>query len=202
MTVVIWDYLLGTCECRNLLLCTWVVFNLAVFYFSTHKFHHSISHTQGTTECKHMYNNLTYFFYNKCNLQWMNKTRRAALLSAHASEILDKLDCLKTRLHACRHVITIRIVDIWSSDIWSRIEENVSRWYQSHVNTRHKVLDLFGSLRGVIALHPVLMYYAIEICSSLFLLGFLRVFQILSGDLLRSFWCGSTLSIYSQVTDS
>jgi hypothetical protein len=176
MTVVIWDYLLGTCECRNLLLCTWVVFNLAVFYFSTHKFHHSISHTQGTTECKHMYNNLTYFFYNKCNLQWMNKTRRAALLFYMYPNLLRMLpkfwtDCLKTRLRACRHVIRICIVDIWSLDIWSGIERNVSRWYQSHVNTRHKVLDLFGPSRGVIALRPVLMYYTIEICSSLFLLG-------------------------------
>jgi hypothetical protein len=37
------------------------------------------------------------------------------------------------------------------------------------VNTRHEVLDWFGPLRGVIALRPVLMYYAIEIDSSLFL---------------------------------
>jgi hypothetical protein len=38
------------------------------------------------------------------------------------------------------------------------------------VNTRHDVLDWFGPSCGVIALHPVLMYYAIEIASSLFLL--------------------------------
>jgi hypothetical protein len=44
------------------------------------------------------------------------------------------------------------------------------------MNTRHEVLDWFGPSRGVIALHPVLMYYAIEIGSieigsSLFLSG-------------------------------
>jgi hypothetical protein len=39
------------------------------------------------------------------------------------------------------------------------------------VNPRHEVLDWFGPSRGVIALRPVLMYYAIEIGSSLFLLG-------------------------------
>jgi hypothetical protein len=39
------------------------------------------------------------------------------------------------------------------------------------VNTRHEVLDWFGSSRGVIALYLILMYYAIEIGSSLFLLG-------------------------------
>jgi hypothetical protein len=46
------------------------------------------------------------------------------------------------------------------------------------MNTRHKVLDWFELSRRVIALHPVLMYYAIEIGSSLFLLGSFRVFQI------------------------
>jgi hypothetical protein len=53
------------------------------------------------------------------------------------------------------------------------------------MNTRHEVLDWFGSSHGVIALCPVLMYYAIEIGSSLFLLGsfgvfrgFLRIFRI------------------------
>jgi hypothetical protein len=79
-------------------------------------------------------------------------------------------------------------VNIWSSDIWSRIGGNASRWDQSHVNTRHEVLDWFGLSCGVIALRPVLMYYAIEIGSSLFLSGCPR--------------CGSTLSIYSQGTAS
>jgi hypothetical protein len=35
------------------------------------------------------------------------------------------------------------------------------------VNIRHEVLDWFGPSRGGIALHPVLMYYAIEIGYSL-----------------------------------
>jgi hypothetical protein len=39
------------------------------------------------------------------------------------------------------------------------------------VNTRHEILDWFVLSRGVIALRPVLMYYAIEIDSSLFLSG-------------------------------
>jgi hypothetical protein len=52
------------------------------------------------------------------------------------------------------------------------------------VNTRHEVLDWFRPLRGVIVLRPVLMYYAIEIDSSLFLLGY---FPILSGMFSRSF---------------
>jgi hypothetical protein len=64
-------------------------------------------------------------------------------------------------------------VDVWSSDIWSRIGGNVSRRDQSHVNTRHEVLDWFGPSRGVIVIRPVLMYYVIEIGSSLFLSGFL-----------------------------
>jgi hypothetical protein len=42
------------------------------------------------------------------------------------------------------------------------------------VNTRHEVLDRFEHSRGVIALRPVLMYYAIEICSFLFLTGSFR----------------------------
>jgi hypothetical protein len=79
-------------------------------------------------------------------------------------------------------------VDIWSSGIWSGIRGNTSQWDQSHVNTRHEVLDWFGPSRGVIALRPVLMYYAIEIDSSLFLL-----------------WChryGFTLYIYNRGTAS
>jgi hypothetical protein len=45
------------------------------------------------------------------------------------------------------------------------------------MNTRHKILDWFSTSRGVIALCPVLIYYAIEIGSSLFLSGSFRVFQ-------------------------
>jgi hypothetical protein len=45
------------------------------------------------------------------------------------------------------------------------------------VNIRHEVLDWFGPSRGVIALCPVLMYYVIEIDSSLFLLGCFQVFS-------------------------
>jgi hypothetical protein len=39
------------------------------------------------------------------------------------------------------------------------------------MNIRYEVLDWFGLSHGVITLHPVLMYSAIEIDSSLFLLG-------------------------------
>jgi hypothetical protein len=45
------------------------------------------------------------------------------------------------------------------------------------VNIRHKVLDWFRPSRGVIALRLVLMYYAIEIDSSLFLPGSFRGFS-------------------------
>jgi hypothetical protein len=62
-------------------------------------------------------------------------------------------------------------IDVWSSDIWSRIGGNASQRDHSHVNTRYEVLDWFRPSRGVIALRPVLMYYATEIGSSLFLLG-------------------------------
>jgi hypothetical protein len=41
------------------------------------------------------------------------------------------------------------------------------------VNTRHEVFRLLQASHGIIALRPVLMYYAIEIDSSLFLLGWL-----------------------------
>jgi hypothetical protein len=44
------------------------------------------------------------------------------------------------------------------------------------VNTRYAVLDWFGLSRGVIVIRPVLMYYAIEIGFSLFLLGSLGGF--------------------------
>jgi hypothetical protein len=88
-------------------------------------------------------------------------------------------------------------VDVCSSDIWSRIGGNVSRRDQSHVNTRHEVLDWFGPSRGVIAIRPVLMYYVIEIGSSLFLSGFLG-----SGFLVMSLRFGSIISIYSRGTVS
>jgi hypothetical protein len=52
------------------------------------------------------------------------------------------------------------------------------------VNIRHEVLDWFGPSRGVIAIRPVLMYYAIEIVSSLFLSG---SFEGISGCLSRDF---------------
>jgi hypothetical protein len=49
------------------------------------------------------------------------------------------------------------------------------------VNTRHEVLNWFRPPRGVIVIRPVLMYYAIEIDSSLFLSGsfggFLEMFS-------------------------
>jgi hypothetical protein len=78
-------------------------------------------------------------------------------------------------MHFHQHLnLHIQCVDIWSSDIWSRIGGNASQRDQSHVNTRHEVLDWFEPSRGVIALHPVLMYYAIKIVSSLFLSGSFR----------------------------
>jgi hypothetical protein len=39
------------------------------------------------------------------------------------------------------------------------------------VNTRHDILDWFETSCEIIVLRPVLMYYAIEIGSSLFLSG-------------------------------
>jgi hypothetical protein len=44
------------------------------------------------------------------------------------------------------------------------------------MNTRHEVLDWFGASRGVIALRLVLMHYAIEIVSSVFLSGCFGIF--------------------------
>jgi hypothetical protein len=49
------------------------------------------------------------------------------------------------------------------------------------MNTRHEVLDWFGPSRGVIALRPILMYYVIQIDSSIFLSG---SFDGVSGDVL------------------
>jgi hypothetical protein len=61
------------------------------------------------------------------------------------------------------------------------------------VNIRHEVLDWFGSSHGVIALHPVLMYYVIEIGSSLFLSGSFQVFQdVLDMDLSSLFIVGES----------
>jgi hypothetical protein len=93
-------------------------------------------------------------------------------------------------------------VDVWSSDIWSMIGRNASRWDQSHVNTMHEVLDWFGSSRGVIAIRPVLMYYAIEIGSSLFLSGSFEVFSEFLGVFRGCPRCGTIISIYSRGTAS
>jgi hypothetical protein len=68
------------------------------------------------------------------------------------------------------------------------IEGNVNRRDQSHVNIRHTVLDWFGPSPKVIALRPVLMYYAIEIDSSLLLSGYPQY--------------GSIIYIYSRGTVS
>jgi hypothetical protein len=85
-------------------------------------------------------------------------------------------------------------VDVWSSDTWSRIGGNTCQRDQSHVNTRHEILDWFRPSRRVIVLRPVLMYSAIEIGSSIFLLGSFGVFSGFSG------WprYRSILSIYSR----
>jgi hypothetical protein len=45
------------------------------------------------------------------------------------------------------------------------------------VNTRHEVLDWLRLSCRVIVLHSVLMYYAIEIDSSLFLVGLFQGFS-------------------------
>jgi hypothetical protein len=54
------------------------------------------------------------------------------------------------------------------------------------MNTKHEVLNWFGPSCEVIALHPVLMYYAIKIDFFFFLLGSFgdfRGFLMISGDL-------------------
>jgi hypothetical protein len=52
-------------------------------------------------------------------------------------------------------------------------------------------------------MHPVLMYYAIEIVSSLFLSGSFRDLSgMSSGFFSECLRCGSILSIYSQGTTS
>jgi hypothetical protein len=96
-------------------------------------------------------------------------------MSGRKTKLMTPIIMLERGCHPKWMIVLIGIVyiivDVWSSDIWSRIGENASQQYQSHVNTRHEVLDWFGPSRGVIALRPVLMYYAIEIGSSPFLSG-------------------------------
>jgi hypothetical protein len=59
------------------------------------------------------------------------------------------------------------------------------------VNIRHEVSDWFKPSRGVIALRLVLMYYVIEIGSSLFLSGSFGIFQgVLDVDLSSLFIVG------------
>jgi hypothetical protein len=67
------------------------------------------------------------------------------------------------------------------------------------VNIRYEVLDWFGPSCGVIALHSVLMYYAIEISSSIFLS---ESFGGLSEDVFSFFSMWIYLSIYSRGTAS
>jgi hypothetical protein len=55
------------------------------------------------------------------------------------------------------------------------IKGNASRRDQYHMNRRHEVLDWFRPSCGVIAMHPILMSYAIEIGFSL---SFLDVFDV------------------------
>jgi hypothetical protein len=50
------------------------------------------------------------------------------------------------------------------------IRGNVNQQDQSYVNTM-RFLDWFESSHGVVTIRPILMYYAIEIDSSLFLSG-------------------------------
>jgi hypothetical protein len=64
------------------------------------------------------------------------------------------------------------------------LEETQVTRDQSHVNTRHDILDWFGPSREVIVILRVLMHYAIEIDSSVFLSG---SFWVLSGILQDSF---------------
>jgi hypothetical protein len=77
-----------------------------------------------------------------------------------------------TRLYRCR---VVRYLE------YDRREQ--SRRDQSHVNTRHDVLDWFETSCEVILLRPVLMYYAIEIDSSLFLSGSFEDFSVIILDM-------------------
>jgi hypothetical protein len=107
-----------------------------------------------------------------------------------------KLTKLIKNIKKFTHVgfILIHLVDVCSSDTLSRIGGNISRRDQSHVNIRQEVLDCFNLSREVIVLHPVLMYYAIEIDSSLFLSG---SFPVLSGIFSPSFFCSLDVDISS-----
>jgi hypothetical protein len=64
------------------------------------------------------------------------------------------------------------------------------------MNIRHEVLDWFGPSRELIVICPILMYYAIEIDSSLSF----RIFWGVSGDFPSGCPSGSILSIYSRET--
>jgi hypothetical protein len=67
----------------------------------------------------------------------------------------------KRAIEDCFFIDHIHCVDIWSSDTWSRIERNVMMQYQSRGWTWW-VLDWFRPSRRVIAIRPVLLYYAVE----------------------------------------
>jgi hypothetical protein len=58
-------------------------------------------------------------------------------------------------------------------------------------------LDWFGPSRGVIVIHPLLMYYVIEIGSSLFFGIFLGCLRYVPWDFSECPRCGSILSTYS-----
>jgi hypothetical protein len=92
----------------------------------------------------------------------------------HKKFLLNLSIFFMSHLGSGKTVMWYVTVDVWSSDIWSRTGGNVSRWDQSHVNTKHGVLDWFRPSRGVIALRPVLIYYVIEVSYSLFLSGSFR----------------------------
>jgi hypothetical protein len=72
------------------------------------------------------------------------------------------------------------------------------------ISHEHKAqgFRLFRPLREVIALHPVLMYYAIVIDFSLFLSGSFGGLSGISLNFLGCPRCGSILSIYSRGTAS
>jgi hypothetical protein len=104
-----------------------------------------------------------------CGLRGLGLFRGLPLLKFESDLVCAP--CRHGKMIVASHSSVNTIVDVMSSDIWSRIGRNASQRDQSHANTRHKVLDWFGPSHGVIALRPVLMYYAIEIGSSLFLSG-------------------------------
>jgi hypothetical protein len=90
-------------------------------------------------------------------------------------------------------------IDVWSSDIWTRIGGNRSRRDQSHVNTRHKVFRLVRALVWSNSPTPsidVLCYW-----DWLFSISF-GIFPGSLGDVFSLFSacprCGSIISIYSQ----